>query len=112
MSPSETLAHLEPARLYAKLGDAEHVYLDLAEGFGVELELEDVLVEDGVEHRVTLQMDVRLWRALVEGWMASAWGQHPERDHATDAQIPLDLGEVLRDLGGAVRQAVSDKEGA
>jgi len=112
MSPSETLVHLEPTRLYMKPGDTENVYLQLAEGFGVELELEDVLVEDGVEHRVTLQMDVRLWRALVEGWMASAWGQHPERDHATDAQIPLDLGGILRDLGGAVRQAVSDKEGA
>ena len=33
------------------------------------------------EPSVNLQIDVTLWRKIVEGWTASQWAQHPEDDH-------------------------------
>lgn len=37
--------------------------------------------EDTERPSIHLRMDIKLWRKIVEGWLASEWAANPERDH-------------------------------
>jgi hypothetical protein len=99
-----TILHTDDAHLYEEIWDTDSVHIELAGKYGAKLEV----VEYGGERahhesRLVLHLDVTVWRALVEAWRASEWGQHPERDHDP---IQLDLPGFLEGMGRAVQRAV------
>ena len=71
--------------LYEECFDSDNVYLILDGG-----DWAASLASAGVDWRkdepqdrpsLSIRMDVKLWRKIVEGWLASDWAAHPERDH-------------------------------
>lgn len=70
--------------LYEECFDSDNVYLNL-DGAGWSASLASANVDwrkDEPQDRpsLSIRMDVKLWRKIVEGWMASDWAAHPERD--------------------------------
>jgi len=55
---------------------------------------------------VTVGVDIRQWRELVEAWCASEWAQHPERDRTHLAFDP----EGFDALVAAVRCVKPEKD--
>jgi len=72
--------------LYEECFDSDNVYLNLdGRGWAASLASEGVdWRKDEPQDRpsLSIRMDVKLWRKIVEGWLASDWAAHPERDHA------------------------------
>ena len=71
--------------LYEECFDSDNIYLNLdGEGWAASLALASTdWRKDVPDDRPSLSMriDVKLWRKIVEGWMASDWAAHPERDN-------------------------------
>ena len=84
MSTRCTIAHSNEFHLYEECFDKDNVYLRLDNGnWSASLETSHIDWRDGESTRPSLhlRMDVTLWRRIVEGWVISRWGQHPEDDH-------------------------------
>lgn len=84
MSTRCTISHSEDFHLYEECFDKDNVYLSLdSAGWSAALETAAIDWRDGESMRPSLhlRMDVTLWRRIVEGWITSQWGQHPEDDH-------------------------------
>jgi hypothetical protein len=84
--------------LYEECFDSDNVYLIL-DGRGWAASLASAGVDwrkDEPQDRpsLSIRMDVKLWRKIVEGWLASDWAAHPERDHVKK-EIDLDYLNAL-----------------
>jgi hypothetical protein len=80
--------------LYEECFDSDNVYLSLDGGdWAASLASANVdWRKDEPQDRpsLSIRMDVKLWRKIVEGWLASDWAAHPERDHVK-REIDLDF---------------------
>lgn len=76
MSTKCTIGHSDAYHLYEECFDSDKVYLRL-DGHDMTAEIGSRL---GLPS-VTVGIDVGIWRRIVESWLKSHWGQHPERDH-------------------------------
>ena len=84
MSTRCTIAYSDDFHLYQECFEQDNVYLRLDSGdWAASLDTSAVDWRDGESTRPQLhvKMNVTLWRQIVEGWMKSHWGQHPEDDH-------------------------------
>jgi hypothetical protein len=87
--------------LYQECFENDNVYLHLdGEGWTASLETATVDWRDGELScpSLRLQIDVTLWRKIVEGWMASRWGQDPSMDHKKQDFDPETLNSWLSSL--------------
>ena len=75
MSTKCTIAHGTNFHFYEECFDPDRVYFRL-EGAAATVELH---VED--RRLVTVGIDIAIWRQIVEAWLKSYWGQHPEEDY-------------------------------
>ena len=95
MSTRCTISYDDQFHLYQECFENDNVYLTL-DGDGWQAGVTTATVDwrdgDSTRPRLCLQMDVTLWRKIVEGWAASQWGQHPEDDHK---KIEFDLSGPL-----------------
>jgi hypothetical protein len=84
MSTRCTISYDNNHHLYQECFENDNVYLAL-DGDGWQASVATASVDwrdgDSAKPSVNLQIDVTLWRKIVEGWMVSQWGQHPEDDH-------------------------------
>ena len=84
MSTRCTISYDNNHHLYQECFENDNVYLEL-DGDGWQAGITTATVDwrdgDSTSPRLSLQLDVTLWRKIVEGWMVSQWGQHPEDDH-------------------------------
>jgi hypothetical protein len=84
MSTRCTISYDNNHHLYQECFENDNVYLTL-DGDGWQAGITTAIVDwrdgDSARPSVSLQIDVTLWRKIVEGWLASPWGQHPEDDH-------------------------------
>ena len=90
----------EFAHLYEECFDTDHVWLEVTAS-----DLSATMESYEGAPVVTVGIDVRQWRALVEAWCASEWAKHPERDGAPLRFDP----EGFDALVAAVRSVKSDK---
>ena len=71
--------------LYEECFDPDSIYLQLGgPDWAASLSSANIDWRKGEpENRpsLSMRMDISLWRKIVEGWLASEWAQHPERDH-------------------------------
>ena len=84
MSTRCTIAYNDDFHLYEECFDKNNVYLRLEDGdWAASLNTATIDWDDGGSDRPTLhvKMNIDLWRKIVDGWVASHWGQHPEYDH-------------------------------
>lgn len=95
MSTKCTIGHSDAFHLYEECFDSEKVWLRL-DGHDVVAEV-DIDTRNKVQ-RVTVGIDVGIWRQIVESWLKSHWAQHPERDYAKP-DLDLDgFEEMLANL--------------
>jgi hypothetical protein len=84
MSTRCTISYDNNHHLYQECFENDNVYLTL-DGAGWQASIATASVDwrdgDSAKPSVSLQIDVTLWRKIVEGWLTSPWGQHPEDDH-------------------------------
>ena len=84
MSTRCTISYDDNHHLYQECFDNDNVYLTL-DGAGWQAGITTASIDwrdgDSTSPSLSLQMDVTLWRKIVEGWLTSQWGQHPEDDH-------------------------------
>ena len=84
MSTRCTISYDDNHHLYQECFENDNVYLTL-DGDGWQAGITTATVDwrdgDSTSPSINLQIDVTLWRKIVEGWMVSQWGQHPEDDH-------------------------------
>jgi hypothetical protein len=95
LSTKCTIGHGKTHHLYEECFDPDRVYLRL-EGDAVNTEV-DLRASN---NRVTLGIDVGVWRQIVDAWVKSPWGQHPERDYEREP-LTEDHFEALDQLLGA-----------
>jgi hypothetical protein len=84
MSTRCTIDYDDSFHLYQECFEQDNVYLRLDSGdWSASLETATIDWRDGVSTRPQLhiRMNVTMWRQIVEGWVTSRWGQHPELDH-------------------------------
>ena len=84
MSTRCTISYDDNFHLYQECFESDNVYLTLdGEGWqaGITTASVDWRRGESTTPSLSLQIDVTLWRKLVEGWLASHWGQCPEDDH-------------------------------
>jgi len=98
MSTRCTISYDDQFHLYQECFENDNVYLAL-DGAGWQAGMTTATVDwrdgDSTSPRLCLQLDVTLWRKIVEGWLASQWGQHPEDDHK---KIEFNLGNTLEPI--------------
>lgn len=75
MSTKCSIGYADDHHLYEECWDTSNVYLQLDKSFEVE-----VSTFDG-RPSVTVQIDVTLWRRIVQEWLDSPWGQDDSKDH-------------------------------
>ena len=84
MSTRCTISYDDNHHLYQECFENDNVYLAL-DGAGWQAGVTTATVDwrdgDSTRPQLCLQLDVTLWRKIVEGWTASQWAQHPEDDH-------------------------------
>ena len=86
MSTKCTLSHDKDFHLYEECFDTRNVYLELdREGWKTHLDVD----RQGITS-ITLQVDVKLWRKIVEGWNNSHWAKNPLKDYE-EIEIDLDF---------------------
>jgi hypothetical protein len=85
MSTRCTIAHdHENFHLYQECFENDNVYLQLdGDGWAASLDTSNVdwREDSGPKPKLGLRIDVCLWRKIVEGWLASQWGQDQDYDH-------------------------------
>lgn len=94
MSTKCTIGHGNTYHLYEECFDSDQVWLQL-DGHDF-----DVNVEMGTGNRrpsLTVGIDVGIWREIVEAWLKSNWGKHPERDYERE-EVSLDGLKALVEL--------------
>jgi hypothetical protein len=76
MSTKCTIGYGPKHHLYEECFDPDRVWLRL-----------DNAVPDMtlVEGQVTVGIDIKIWREIVEAWMKSHWANHPERDYQRES---------------------------
>lgn len=89
MSTKCTLSYDDDFHLYEECFDTSNVYIRL-DGSGWKTQLD---VDREGPTSITLQIDVKLWRKIVEGWNGSHWGKNPQQDYE---KIEIDLGFIDR----------------
>lgn len=89
MSTKCTIGHSDAYHLYEECFDSDNVWLRL-DGQDVKAEVE--INSKNKLQRVTLGIDVSLWREIVAAWVKSHWGQHPERDYEKE-EVDLEAFE-------------------
>jgi len=85
-----TIGYGDSHHLYEECFDPDRIYL-LLEGSAMTSQLE--IARDEKEHRLTVGIDIAIWRQIVEAWLKSHWAQHPERDYD---RTPPDLDALER----------------
>lgn len=80
MSTKITLSFDKDHHLYEEV-DKDYVNLTLKGGNGMPR-----VTVDGVHAEVSLSIDVTLWRKIVNAWITSYWGLHPEWDHQEESE--------------------------
>ena len=84
MSTRCSLSYDNDHHLYQECFENDNVYLNLDSGdWDASIETASVDWRDGEfsRPRLSVRMNVTLWRKIVEGWLATDWAQHPELDH-------------------------------
>lgn len=84
MSTKCTISYNDDYHLYEEIGDRHNVYLRLDAGdWAADLATATVDWHDGdhARPRLTLKINVDMWRQIVSGWSESHWGKDPSRDH-------------------------------
>lgn len=110
MSTRCTIAHSDDFHLYEECFEKDSVYLRLDDGdWAARLETATIDWHDVERTRPTLhvRIGIDLWRQIVEGWVSSHWGRHPERDHE---KPDFDPEATNAWLSGLMRKQIKDKE--
>lgn len=113
MSTRCTITHNDDYHLYQECFEQDNIYLQLDSGdwsASLETAAIDWRQGDSTKPGLHVRMNVTMWRKIVEGWLASRWGQHPEDDHM---KVDFDLKEPLRWLENfnANKERVEVKDG-
>jgi hypothetical protein len=84
MSTRSSLSYDDDHHLYQECFENDNVYLRL-DGGDWDASIETASIDwhggDFNKPRLTVRLNVTLWRKIVEGWLATHWSQHPELDH-------------------------------
>lgn len=84
MSTRCTIVHDKEFHLYQECFEQDNVYLQLDSGnwsASLETSAVDWRYGNHSNPQLHVKIDVEIWRKIVEGWMVSHWGRHPEEDH-------------------------------
>lgn len=84
MSTRCTISHSNDYHLYRECFENDNVYLTLdGKGWQAGITTASVDWRDGnsTSPSLSLQIDVALWRQIVESWAASEWAKNPGLDH-------------------------------
>lgn len=106
MSTRCSISYDDNHHLYQECFENDNVYLTLdGKGWQAGITTASVDWRDGnsTSPSLSLQIDVTLWRKIVEGWLASQWAQHPEDDHRK-IEFNVDLASTI-----ALRQSFNKK---
>jgi len=76
MSTKASISHSNRHHFYEECLDNSNVYLEVNKPPGVELSHRDF---SGTT--ATLIIPIEIWRQVVEDWIESHWGKHPDRDN-------------------------------
>lgn len=108
MSTKCTISYSDDYHLYEECLDTNNVYLRLDSGdwdAGLETATIDWHDGDFTKPRLSIRMNVDLWRQIVAGWVESQWGQNPDRDHK---KIDFDPSTTLKRLEEYNKNKVQD----
>jgi len=111
MSTRCTISYDDDHHLYQECFENNNVYLTLdGSGWhaGITTSSLDWRDGDSTSPSLSLQIDVTLWRKIVEGWLTSHWGRHPEEDHK---KLELDFASANPWLESLKRKKEGEENG-
>lgn len=79
MSTKCSIAYGEKFHLYEEIGDKDSVWLQIEDSSEV-----SVSASNNRRSEVTVAIDIKIWREIVKGWLASQWAKDESLDHKLD----------------------------
>ena len=79
MSTKCSIAYGDKFHLYEEIGDTNSIWLQIDDASDAR-----VRVHDNHKSDVRVAIDIKVWRQIVEGWLASTWARDDSLDYKRD----------------------------